>query len=307
MSRFSKYHGCGNSFVIMTEENAVVLCERAGLGLSNDADDDLKMKAYSEAALAACDENTGVGADGFIVVREKPALEMVFFNRDGSRAPMCGNGIRCFANFCYDEGICREKVFPVKTLAGEMIVERVSEEPFEVRIDMGMPVFSPQAFGVTDEEAVRKGDFLGRKIALEGGESTEVDSMFMGTVHTVIFTDDLDEERIEPLGKEICFHPVFTEKTNVNFVRVESSDRLVMRTYERGVGMTLACGTGACASVVAASKRGLCGKKADVMLPLGRLRIEIEDDGHVFMQGPSVKITEGKFFDIKVGQEGEKS
>ena len=110
MIRFSKYHGCGNSFVIVREK-------------------DVAGKDFSTLAEKMCCEQTGIGADGFIVVRTEPELEMVFYNRDGSRAPMCGNGIRCFARFCYDEDICTDRQFPVETLAGRMIVEAVSTEP----------------------------------------------------------------------------------------------------------------------------------------------------------------------------------
>lgn len=295
MISFSKYHGCGNSFVIVKEED---LREYTGSGAAE--------ASYGDFAVKACAEHTGAGADGLIAVREEPELEMVFFNRDGSRAPMCGNGIRCFANFCYDENIRRDRSYPVKTLAGDMIVDVVSFDPFQVKIDMGTPVFFPGSIGVDSAED----DFLGREIEIDwkGVEKVnlKVDSFFMGTVHTVVFADDveksfgrkLDEELMEEAGKLICNHPVFSEKTNVNFVSVKDKNTLKMRTYERGVGMTLACGTGACACVVAASRKGLCERSAEVMLPLGSLNIEIRDGGHVYMQGPSVKIFDGKFVEI---------
>ena len=230
-----------------------------------------------------------MGADGFIVVREEPQLEMVFFNQDGSRAPMCGNGIRCFAQYCMDKGIRDEAVYPVATLAGEMIVNVTQDEPFRVRINMGKPVMDPAAIGVeTDEE-----NFLGKEIALKDGSTVKVDSFFMGTVHTIVFVDDIDIDVLEPLGEEICNHPVYTEKTNVNFVKVIDQQNLEVLTYERGVGITFACGTGACASVVAASMAGMTGNSADVQLKLGTLGIAIEDDGNVYMEGPSVHILDG--------------
>lgn len=294
MIHFSKYHGCGNSFVIVKEED---LKEYTG---SRDLE-----AFYGDFAVKACAEHTGAGADGLIIVREKPELEMVFFNRDGSRAPMCGNGIRCFANFCYDANIRKESSYTVKTLAGDMTVDITSFSPFVVRIDMGSPVFSPEAIGVDSAEE----DFLGREIEIDDGGrkvSVKVDALFMGTVHTVVLADDieesfgrkLDEELMKEAGRLICNHPVFAERTNVSFVSVENENTMKMRTYERGVGMTLACGTGACACVVAAERKGLCGKEVEVMLPLGSLKIEIRDDGHVFMQGSSVKILDGKFAEI---------
>lgn len=120
MIRFAKYHGCGNSFVIVREKD-VRACDLCVL------------------AEKMCSEHTGIGADGFMAVKTEPGLEMIFYNRDGSRAPMCGNGIRCFAKFCYDERICTDRQFPVETLAGRMIVEIAEESPFTVQINMGRP------------------------------------------------------------------------------------------------------------------------------------------------------------------------
>ena len=281
MISISKYHGCGNNFVIVRESDlpkAITMKDEAA-----------RIEMYSQLAVNLCCVTTGVGADGFIVVREEPQLEMVFFNQDGSRAPMCGNGIRCFAQYCMDKGIRDEAVYPVATLAGEMIVNVTQDEPFRVRINMGKPVMDPAAIGVeTDEE-----NFLGKEIALKDGSTVKVDSFFMGTVHTIVFVDDIDIDVLEPLGEEICNHPVYTEKTNVNFVKVIDQQNLEVLTYERGVGITFACGTGACASVVAASMAGMTGNSADVQLKLGTLGIAIEDDGNVYMEGPSVHILDG--------------
>lgn len=274
MIPFSKYHGCGNNFIIVRER-----------ALSTK----IRQEDYFDFARGVCDINTGVGADGLIIVREKPALEMVFFNCDGSRAPMCGNGIRCFAHFCRNEEICSEASYPVKTLAGDMIVTVACETPFRARINMGKPDFSPKAVGV-DSNAE---NYLDRTLILGDGNSYQINSLFMGTVHTVVFVDSFDWTDIPGLGEEICNHPTFREKTNVNFVRVVNDHTLEMKTYERGVGMTLACGTGACASVVVANIQGLCKKKTGVILPLGTLTIEIQDDNNVYMEGPSVKILDG--------------
>ena len=174
---------------------------------------------------------------------------------------MCGNGIRCFANFCRDEGIETGKTYPVKTLAGDMIVDVTSAEPFRVKINMGKPLFSPEEIKVDPSNAGRE-NFLGQNLTLADGSSVEIDSMFMGTIHTVVFVDELDDSYVQTVGEEICNHPTFTEKTNVNFVKVVDEDTLQVQTYERGVGVTLACGTGACASVLAASLRGKCGSRA---------------------------------------------
>ncbi|MDO4486985.1 MAG: diaminopimelate epimerase [Bacillota bacterium] len=287
MVLFSKYHGCGNNFIIVRESE---LCESLGdkVGISEGQ----RIAAYSAFAVDVCDADTGVGADGLIVVRETPALEMVFFNRDGSRAPMCGNGIRCFARFCFEEGICRESSYPVQTLAGEMVVEVTSTEPFRVKINMGKPVFDPAAVNVDYDGE----NYLAQRLTLSDGSEYEIDSFFMGTVHTVLFVNDYETINIEGIGEEICNHPVFREKTNVNFVKVIDDRTLELMTYERGVGMTLACGTGACASVTAARLRGICGSRVEVRLPLGSLYIEAAADENVYMEGPAAIVAKGAFY-----------
>ena len=280
MLKFSKYHGCGNNFVMVREQE---LIEYLG-GITEP-----ERKEYPAFAQKVCDINTGIGADGLIIVREEPALEMVFYNMDGSRAPMCGNGIRCFARFCLEEGICEEASYAVKTLAGDMVVEVTSREPFMARIDMGTPIFEPAAIAVDSKHS----DFLGQQLEISDGSRWTVNSLFMGTVHTVVFVDDYDSFDIEYVGRELCEHPTYTEKTNVNFVRVIDENTVEMKTYERGVGMTLACGTGACATAVVCALQGLCKSPVEVILQLGSLNIELKDDDHVFMEGPSVKIAEG--------------
>jgi len=267
MIPFSKYHGCGNDFIIVTEEAA------AG-------------REYSELAKQICHRQLGVGADGLIVVRKDP-LEMIFYNSDGSRAPMCGNGIRCFAKYCSDEGICSEKEYPVKTLAGTMMIKIIGRDPFLVEVAMGKPDFDPKRCGITGQAGS-----LNRKLQLKNGQ-VEVSSCFMGTVHTVVWLDNLNDFDLVKLGEEISNHPIFSEKTNVNFVRIINRKTLELITYERGVGMTLACGTGACASVVIGALEGRCDRDVWVLLPCGRLRIEQKADDEVMMTGPAVRTVEG--------------
>lgn len=270
MIRFTKYHGCGNDFVILEEETA-------------------GERAYPELAKQLCHRQLGIGADGLIIVRQQP-LEMLFFNSDGSQAPMCGNGIRCFAKFCHDEGICREKEFPVETLAGTMGIRVVSVEPFQVEINMGKPDFDPERCGIKTSQT----SFFKQTLQLKSG-SIEVSSCFMGTIHTVVWLDRLEEFDLEKLGKEISEHPVFSEKTNVNFVQILGSKTLKLITYERGAGMTFACGTGACASVVIGAYEGKCDRDAYVLLPFGQLHIEQREDDTVMMTGPAVRTMQGCF------------
>lgn len=270
MVTFTKYHGCGNDFIILKEQDAQQI-------------------PYSELAVDICHRTLGIGADGLIIVKQNP-LEMIFYNSDGSRAPMCGNGIRCFAKFCRDEGICTEDSYPVETLAGTMGVRIVKEDPFLVEIKMGKPAFDPQKLGIDSNEK----DFLKRELELKNGKII-ISSCFMGTIHTVLWLDDLDDVDLEVLGKEISNHPVFREKTNVNMVQVIDKQTLRLMTYERGVGLTNACGTGACASVVIGNIEEKCGKEADIILPYGKLHILQNNEGEVIMTGPAEKIGQGSF------------
>lgn len=273
MIPFSKYHGCGNDFVILTEETA-------------------GERPYEELAKQLCHRQLGIGADGLIIVRRDP-MEMLFFNSDGSQAPMCGNGIRCFAKFCYDEDICTKEHYPVKTLAGDMGVRIVSLDPFLVEINMGMPDFNPKSCGIVTDQT----SFLKQTLQLKDRQ-IQVSSCFMGTIHTVLWLDRLEDFDLEMLGREISNHPVFSEKTNVNFVQVLDKNTLKLITYERGAGMTFACGTGACASVVIGAHEGRCDRNADVLLPYGQLHIEEKEDDTVMMTGPAVRTMQGNFEEI---------
>lgn len=268
MIEFAKYHGCGNNFIIVKES-------------------EISGKDDSRLAQAMCSMATGIGADGLIIVRQEPALEMVFYNMDGSRAPMCGNGIRCFAAYCYDNGIQTEQVYPVQTLAGEMVVERLETEPFTVEISMGKPSFRSKDFGVLDGSET----FIHQKLETTEGVFT-VSSCFMGTVHTVVWVDEFPSETA---AAQLSNNPVFSEKTNVNFVKRIDSATLEIKTYERGVGFTFACGTGACASQVFGIREGKTDSRVTVRLPYGQLVITQLPDGEIKMAGPAVRVAEGTY------------
>ncbi|MDD3193956.1 MAG: diaminopimelate epimerase [Oscillospiraceae bacterium] len=269
MLSLSKYHGCGNDFMILREKDAA---------------------GYDLNALipAVCDRHTGIGADGLILVRETP-LTMLFYNCDGSRAPMCGNGIRCFAKFCLDEGIVDTDCFDVETLAGIKTVTVKSREPFMARVAMGRADFSPESVGVKAQ-----GPALDFPVPVEGRQIL-VDSFFMSTVHTVLFVDDPEAPETQRIAGIICESPLYREKTNVNLVRVLDRKQILMRTWERGVGMTLACGTGACAAALDAYRKGYCENEVEILLPKGRLTIQINEDGDVWMSGPAERIIKGEY------------
>lgn len=269
---FSKYHGCGNDFIIIKEDAAV-------------------RDSYSELAKRICHRTLGIGADGLIVARLKP-LEMIIYNSDGSRAPMCGNGIRCFAKYCYDENICTERKYSVKTLAGNMIINIVEVDPFLIEVNMGKPDFKPKKSGINTD---RK-DFFKQNLQLES-QSVEVSSCFMGTVHTVVWLNNLDNYDLEKFGGEISNHPIFTEKTNVNMARIINRNTIQLQTYERGAGLTYACGTGACACLVIGIQQNMCENEIDVILPYGKLHIKQDLNSEVIMTGPAEKIGQGFFVD----------
>lgn len=265
----TKYHGCGNDFIILREEDAV------GYDLNT-------------LIPAVCDRHTGLGADGLILVRVRP-LTMLFYNCDGSRAPMCGNGIRCFAKFCLDEGIIDAKQFDVETLAGIKTVTITSRDPFFAQVAMGQADFSPEAVGVS-----QSGPVLDFPVSVEG-KIVLVDSFFMSTVHTVWFVENPEDPETQRIAGLICESPLYREKTNVNMARVLDRRTILMRTWERGVGMTLACGTGACAAALDAYRRGYCENEVEILLPKGRLAIQIGRDGGVWMSGPAERIIKGAY------------
>ena len=256
---FVKMHGCGNDFVIIEDEKGF---------------------NYEKLAVSLCNRKTGVGADGLIIVKKNP-LEMIFYNQDGSRASMCGNGIRCFARYCYEKKLCKNKRLECITQAGTMKIEITSVEPFLCKVDMGRPNFTNQMIHVSDNI-----NSFGRVLTIKRYHLT-IYSFFMGTIHTVLFVESLDSQ-VLTLAEDICKNPLFHNQTNVNFVKVIDDKTLGVKTFERGVGWTLACGTGACASVVASHKLGLTGPKVTVKLPMGFLNIEIGKKENVMMEGPAV-------------------
>lgn len=256
---FYKMHGCGNDFCIMEYEEQI---------------------NYELRAKEICDRKHGVGADGLILVRQDP-LEMVYYNPDGTKASMNGNGIRCFARYCYEKKIVKEKKFDCLTQAGIMHLEIAKEDPFLVRVDMGKPIFNNQMIHVSDHI-----ESFGRLLTVENYHLT-IYSFFIGTIHTVIFVDSLDSKVLN-LAEKICKNPLFKSHTNVNFVKIIDRKTLQIRTYGRGVGWTLACGTGACAAMITAYKLGLVDSKIKVKVEAGELGIEITKKEAVFMEGPAV-------------------
>jgi diaminopimelate epimerase len=263
---FAKYHGLGNDFVVIDYDEVATL-------------------NFEQLAKTLCNRYTGVGADGLIIVKYRP-LEMLFYNSDGSTANMCGNGIRCLAHYLYTSG-ADASTFSIKTGAGNIQVEITGEEPFLAKVNMGKPDFTPANVPViTDQPA-----FIHQSVNVDGKEFL-LSSVLMGTVHTVVFVEDIDAVDVEKTGDAIGNLPVFPDYSNVNFVQVVDNKTLRVRTNERGVGPTLACGTGCCAAAVIANKSGYTDTEVKVELALGTLDVEITAEG-VYLQGPAVRVYDG--------------
>lgn len=268
----SKYHGCGNDFLLA----------RASLVR------DWPESRVRDLVIQACDRHTGIGADGFIFAGEDP-FEMIYYNQDGSRADMCGNGIRCLSRYYADQGLWQTETCTIETLAGTRTIRRIAQEPFQVQVNMGKPLWETEKIAVPLQAPVWE-------YPLEvDGQIIPICSFYMNTIHTVVFVDDPFSPRWEELGQKICEHSLFAEQTNVNFVQVLDENTIRAATYERGCGMTLACGTGMCAAAVTCRKLGRTGPHVDVLMKRGTLHIDIEPDETVLLSGPAALILEGDY------------
>ena len=250
--KLTKMQGCGNDFVIIDYSEY----EKTGLKMS-------------ELAKKVCDRNFGVGADGMIIPNLSPEnkeadIAWYFYNSDGSTAQMCGNGMRCFAKYTYDNKLVDKKSFKVQTLAG--IIKPELLENGLVKVNMGKPILEDKKIPFWSENGEKKLVALDREF--------EITPVSMGNPHCVIITNDDPMELAQKYGPTIEKHEFFPEKTNTEFVKVKSNMEIDMRVYERGCGITLACGTGACASVVACVLNNLIENKVKVNLLGGPVFVE---------------------------------
>jgi diaminopimelate epimerase len=268
---FTKMHGLGNDFVVIENLDGSI--------------GDLR-----ERAAFICDRHTGVGADGILVVEKSDIsdIKMIIINSDGSEAEMCGNGIRCFAKYVFERGIIKTKKMNIETLAGNMIAELEVDKNniMLIKINMGRPSFEKEIIPFRSEM-----DNLDYNINIKN-KVYRASTILMGVPHTIIYVDELIEEEVIEVGKIIEKLNLYPLKTNVNFVKVIDKGTIKIRTWERGAGITLACGTGTCASVVACLKNKLTENKVTALLPVGRLNIEYKD-GYVYMEGPAEYVFTG--------------
>jgi diaminopimelate epimerase len=267
--QFDKYQGLGNDFIMI------------------DNRDQAEPLLTPKQAAALCDRHFGIGADGVIFVlpgQGDTDYTMRIFNSDGSEPEMCGNGIRCFAQYVAQlDGVSAPHTYKIHTLAG-MISPELRPDG-QICVDMGEPRLAaaeiPTTLAAADKPAIA--------IPLTiNGEIFPMTTVSMGNPHCITFVDDVAEFPLEAIGPIVECHPDFPKKINAEFVEVVRSDYIKMRVWERGAGITLACGTGACASVVAGVLNGRCDRQTTVELPGGPLEIEwSETNNRIYMTGPA--------------------
>ncbi len=274
---FTKVHGLGNDFILV---NAVT-----GQGFPDD---------YSTLAREMCDRRFGIGADGLVLLldSEKADVRMRIINSDGSEPEMCGNAIRCVGKYLYEHGIVRKDEIKVETLAGIIVPHIIQNNGVveAVRVDMGAPRLERAEIPMLGPA----GRVINEPLEV-AGQTIYVTVVSMGNPHCVIFVEDVSAIPLADIGPRIETHPAFPRKTNVEFVQVVSPTEVRMVVWERGAGITMACGTGACAVAVAGVLSGLTEKHVTVHLPGGPLIIEWADNGTVYMTGPAEEVFKGEY------------
>ena len=274
---FTKVQGLGNDFILV-----------------NCFEEKLDFNKASDLAVDMCRRRTGIGADGLVLLlpSELADIQMRIFNSDGSEAEMCGNAIRCAARYLYDHNMIAKSKIMVETPAGIIIPELLLENGVvkSVRVDMGEPRLERSEIPMLG----RPGRVVGEPLAV-ADLTFNITAVSMGNPHCVIFVPDADEVTLPDIGPSIEKHQSFPRKTNVEFIQVLNRDEIKMRVWERGAGVTMACGTGACAAVVACVLNGLTGRRVTVRLEIGDLFIEWAEDNHMYMTGPAVEVYTGVY------------
>ena len=273
--KFWKMHGLGNDYVVI-----------------DNRDEKISDQEASELALKLCKRRFSVGADGVLFVSNSTVadVKMRIFNADGSEAEMCGNGIRCFAKYCYENDIARKNELVVETLAGNKRTWLNVENGVVqlVMVDMGIPELERSSIPMAGQDT-----FINEALQVDG-EAYKATCLSVGNPHCVIFVDGVDYFPVERVGSKIENHPLFPNRTNVEFAQVLSENEVKLRVWERGCGETLACGTGACATVVAGNLLKKLGSKVLVHLLGGDLEVEYTE--RLFLNGPAEKVFEGTLF-----------
>ncbi|MDB4334836.1 diaminopimelate epimerase [bacterium] len=263
--KFTKMHGLGNDFIIL---------------------DSIKPDNYdlNSLAIKLCDRHTGIGADGIVLVLPSDIadIQMRIINSDGSEPNMCGNAIRCFSKYVFENQIITKSKFTIETLAGLIKPEIIQEnnKVVSVKVNMGIPELERVNIPMMGKE----GRVINEKLTI-GNTTFNITSMLMNVPHTIVYVDDINAVDVNKIGSIIEKHKSFPKGTNVNFVQVINSKEIKVRTWERGAGATIACGTGCCASAVASILNNKTEDKIIVHLALGYLEIEWTEN--VYMTGPA--------------------
>ncbi|MBJ6611488.1 MAG: diaminopimelate epimerase [Candidatus Thiothrix moscowensis] len=270
---FSKMHGIGNDFVVLDGINQQVRLDAAQIR-------------------RIADRHFGVGCDQLLLVEAYAGDDADFryriFNADGGEVEQCGNGARCFARFVYDQGLTHKTTIPVMTAAGRIVLEIRSDG--QVTVNMGVPELEPTRIPFISEQ---RQTLYNLEVA---GELCTFAAVSMGNPHAVLQVADVDTAQVETLGPQLERHPAFPRRVNVGFMQVAGRDRIRLRVFERGSGETLACGTGACAAVVAGRLQGLLDAQVSVALPGGQLQVQWQGEGQpVWMTGPAETVFRGTF------------
>ena len=277
--KFTKMHGIGNDYVYVNTFDQKAPADPARL------------------AIAISDRHFGVGSDGLILIgpSERADARMRMFNADGSESEMCGNGVRCVAKYIHDHGIARKGRVTIETGRGILTLDVETEaeggKARRIRVDMGAPILQG-----SDIPTKLPGDPPVDVPLTVEGRRLEVTAVSMGNPHAVVYVPDVERYPVEALGPLLEHHPAFPRRVNVHFVTVLGPDEVRMRTWERGSGITLACGTGACAVCVAGVLTGRTGRKILAHLPGGDLELEWPGAGQsVFMTGPATEVFSGEW------------
>ena len=249
-------------------------------------------------AKKACDRHYRVGGDGIMVCENSNIadIKMIYYNSDGTEGEMCGNGIRCFSKYVYENNFINKTEFTVETLAGikTIVLELDGNNKVKtIMVNMGKANLKPSTIPVIfNRERV-----LEEKLEIDG-EEVIFSSVLVGVPHVVIFVDNIENININELGKKIENHPIFPQKTNVNFIKIAKRNKIHIYTWERGAGRTLACGTGASASVFIGNLLGKLDNKVKVMAEGGELEIQIKENHQIFMKGGANTICKGIFLNM---------
>ena len=277
--QFSKMQGLGNDYVYVDGSRETV-------------------RDPEKLARAISDRHYGAGSDGLVLILPDAEADfrMRMFNADGSEAEMCGNAARCIGKYVYEKGLTRKRQIRLQTNGGTKILslDVEGEQVTAVEVDMGEPAFRPEQI-----PAALSGDRVIHYPVKVAQERFELTCVNMGNPHAVAFVEDAEHFDVYRFGPLLENHVLFPQRANIEFVTVEGRDQMRMRVWERGSGETMACGTGACASLAAAVITGRCDRKATVRLNGGNLEVRWDEkDGHIYQKGPANFVYEGEWPEI---------